>query len=115
MDSEKTGPQRKNFSDRVRYAAKSLRRGHTGPQFEACFAEADSLHVAAVLMRRAESNPDLKAAIKAAFEVPRWSDVPWNAHMKRFRGMDSRAIGADAKRVLDDADRMMWEGLLTGT
>jgi len=114
MTSGTTGPQRKSFSDRVRYAAKSLKRGHMGPQFEACFAEADSQHVAAVLMRRAENNPDLKAAIKAAFQVSRWSDVPWNAIMKRFRGMDSRAIGADAQKVLVDADRLMGAGLLTG-
>lgn len=114
MTSDIQRPQRKSFSDRVRYAAKCLRRGHAGPAFEACFADADSQHVAAVLMRRAENNPDLKGAIKAAFGVTRWADVPWNVFMSRFRGMDSRAIGEEAQKVLDEADRMMGEGLLTG-
>lgn len=114
MTADVRQPQRKIFSDRVRYAARSLRRGHAGPAFEKCFAEADSQHVAAVLIRRAEKSPDLKAAIMNAFKVSRWEDVPWNAFMSRFQGMDSRAIGEDAQRALDEADRMMGDGLLTG-
>lgn len=114
MTSDARQSQRKMFGDRVRYAAKSLRRGHAGPAFEACFAEADSQHVAAILMRRAENNPDLKVAIKAGFGVTRWADVPWNVFMSRFRGMDSRAIREEAQRVLDEVDWMMEEGLLTG-
>jgi len=109
-----TTSKKKSFSDRVRYAAKSLGRGHMGPQFEACFAEADAPHVAAVLVRRAEKNPELKKAIKAAFGVTRWDQVPWVNSMRRFRGMESREIGEDAKRVMAEAEHLMFEGLLTG-
>ena len=67
----------RGFQERVDYAAKALKRGTWGRRFEACFEEADAAHVAAVLVLRADRNPDLKKAIKKAFQVTRWADVPW--------------------------------------
>lgn len=114
MFSDKIQPRRKSFSERVGYAAKSLCRGHAGPQFEACFAEADAPHIATTLMRRAEKNPVLKQGIKAAFGVTRWTDVPWKKEAARFRGMQARAISADARKVLATAETMMGRGLVVG-
>jgi hypothetical protein len=114
MADNGASPVERSYSDRVRYASKALLRRRLGDRFDLCFAQADSQHVAAVLMLRAEKNPDLKRAIMAAFGVTRWADVPWSGARKRFRGMSSHAIGADAQRALADAERMMGAGLLTG-
>jgi len=103
--------KRREFQERVDYAAKALKRGTWGRRFEACFEEADAAHVAAVLVLRADRNPDLKKAIKKAFQVTRWADVPWTSEMSRFKGMGSREIGIDAERVREEADRLMREGL----
>jgi len=101
----------RGFQERVDYAAKALKRGTWGRRFEACFEEADAAHVAAVLVLRADRNPDLKKAIKKAFQVTRWADVPWTAEMGRFKGMASREIGLDAERVREEADQLMRVGL----
>lgn len=101
----------RGFQERVDYAAKALKRGTWGRRFEACFEEADAAHVAAVLVLRADRNPDLKKAIKKAFQVTRWADVPWAGEMGRFKGMGSREIGLDAERVREEADQLMREGL----
>lgn len=103
--------KRRAFQERVDYAAKALKRGTWGRRFEACFEEADAAHVAAVLVLRADRNPDLKTAIKEAFQVTLWADVPWMSEMERFKGMVSREIGIDAERVREEADRLMREGL----
>lgn len=108
------GAPGKSFGTRVRYAAKCLEQGRRSPAFDACFAEADAFHVAAVLVRRAEKNPKLKRAIKESFGVTRWDDVPWTRNIRRFSGMTSRAIGRDAERVLAEVERLMGEGLVTG-
>jgi hypothetical protein len=102
----------RDFQERVDYAAKALKRGTWGRRFEACFEETDAAHVAAVLIRRSERNPELRKAIKAAFQVTRWADVPWTQDMARFKGMASREIGLDAERVREEADQIMRDGLI---
>lgn len=105
----------RRFQDRVDQAAKALRRGTWGRRFEACFEEGDGGHVAAALIRRAETKPDLQEAIIKAFRVRSWEQVPWHKGMRRFEGMGAREIGLDAERARLAADRVMKEGLTFGS
>lgn len=90
----------RSFQQRVDYAAKALRRGRWGGRFDACFAEADAGHVAAVLILRAEKSKDLREAILKAFDAVDWNSVPWVQAMHRFQGMGAHEIGKDALRAV---------------
>ena len=92
------------FQSRVDYVAKALRRGSWGDAFNACFEQHDSPHLVAVLMQRAECNPELRDAIITSFGADNWNEVPWHEVEKPFQGVSTRRISAMADEARRQAN-----------
>ena len=92
-NSAQPGTRSADFQARVDYVAKALRRGSGGPTFKAYLEQHDSVHIAAILMKRANRSEDLRNAIITAFGVKTWNDVPWHETAKSFMEMSAQQIG----------------------
>jgi hypothetical protein len=68
----------KSYPARCRYAAQGILRGEDSRAMDDCFENYDGAYVVAYLMRRADKEPDLKAAIRHMFSnFDTWEAIPW--------------------------------------
>lgn len=88
--------QRKQaYRNRVQYAHQALLRKEDSRKFDNCFEMHDGAFVVVALMRRAETDPELRAAICAEFGRP-WPQVPWHKTVEANRHLSNASLAAAA-------------------
>ncbi len=88
-----------NFIGRVNYAAQCFVRKSTGTRhFDTCFEMADGDAVVAALIRRAEKNPKLKAAIVSGWSSCGGDYAPsWKQAAEELKDVPTRKLHEAAR------------------